>query len=479
MKRFFCLLLSLLLAFIPLTVCAGEEDAAFLSPQCSYTSSITRKYWQSALTDKDADTHVRFPAGSEVTVSWEAEVPAAALYMEWNVLPQGCLIRQYGESGTLLLEAEADGRFLNNALTLEQGTRRVQLLAVNEIDLLELHIYGEGTIGGNYHAWADTPEKLDFLVVAMHPDDDALFMGAVYPIYGAEKGYTGTILYMATRTRLRCTEALNGAYVMGLRAYPILSGFPDIPSTMSQEVKNTFTEDMVVEYLVETFRRYKPLVVVSHDLNGEYGHWQHKLLAAAVLKAASLSQDAAAYPDSAERWGVWQVQKVYLHLYPENRLELETDLPLTAFGGKTAYEIAALAYQCHASQQTGVHLISDTGEYGVRYFGLAYTAVGTDTGSNDLFENIDPAMLVNPPENETPPPETKAPSALPLVAASPASDTAAPAASAVASAVTQTASPAPASQKEKSSALAPCFIAGAILVLLLLGAAVYRSLRQR
>ena len=144
----------------------------------------------------------------------------------------------------------------------------------------------------------------------MHPDDDALFLGAVIPIYGAEQGREGAAVYLASRVRQRVDEALRGAWTMGLRAQPVFGGFPDIPNEYRSQFENTFRSADVVQYLVRQMRRLKPEVVVSQDLNGEYGHWQHVLLANAVLEAAPLAADAAYDPESAEQYGAWEVKKV-------------------------------------------------------------------------------------------------------------------------------------------------------------------------
>ncbi|MDO4543789.1 MAG: PIG-L family deacetylase [Clostridia bacterium] len=412
MKRLFCILILLILVFCSASAAETDsEKAVDLSRKCDYSSTITRKYWQENITDGELDTHIVFPKDSKIDIRWSEQIGVRYLYWEWYEQPKACTLNLYDGDGELVESVDLGGGYLNYAKELESNISKAVFVATEELNVAEIRVYGEGELPDNYHPWLPEAEKVDFLIVAMHPDDDALFMGAVMPIYGAEQGYTGTILFMATRTRLRCTEALNGAYLMGLRTYPILAGFPDIPSTMPQELKDTFTLEDVTEYLVGQFRKLKPLVVVSHDLEGEYGHWQHKLLAQAVLDAAALSADPSYSPETAAEWGVWEVKKVYLHLYPENTLELATDIPLAAFDGKTAYEIAALAYECHESQQSGVHPISEYGEYGVRYFGLAYSNVGLDSGKNDMFENIEQELLVSytPPEATiTPSPEATA-----------------------------------------------------------------------
>ena len=67
---------------------------------------------------------------------------------------------------------------------------------------------------------------------------------------------------------------------------------------------------------------------------------------------------------------------------------MDVDEPLSAFGGKTAYEMAVEGFAQHRSQQKWFS-VEKSGKYDCRKFGLYRTTVGLDTGSGDLFENIE------------------------------------------------------------------------------------------
>ena len=233
-----------------------------------------------------------------------------------------------------------------------------------------------------------TPEKLDYLVVATHFDDDVLFLGAVVPIYGAGQGKTGTILYTASRPRARLVEGLAGAREMGLQYLPLFTRFRD---TNKPYYAEDFTEENLLLYLVRTYRRYKPEVVVTQDLNGEYGAWQHIVTSETTQKAVSFAADESFDPESAAEYGTWQVKKLYIHLFPENKITLDVNTPIEALGGRTAFRVACDAYQCHASQvRRGRYSVTNEGLFDLTAFGLAYTDVGPDTpGVNDMFEHIE------------------------------------------------------------------------------------------
>ena len=72
----------------------------------------------------------------------------------------------------------------------------------------------------------------------------------------------------------------------------------------------------------------------------------------------------------------------------ENTLVLNLDRPLSAFGGKTAFEIAQEAFALHKSQQVGRYAVTTDGPYDIRRFGLAYSAVGPDKAHDGLFEHL-------------------------------------------------------------------------------------------
>ena len=148
---------------------------------------------------------------------------------------------------------------------------------------------------------------------------------------------------------------------------------------------------------------------MTHDVNGEYGHWQHIVVANAIQAAVVDAADPSYDTESAERNGVWQVKKLYLHLSETNPIFISATVPLQAFDGRTGWEVAQEAYQCHCNNEK---------ENSLEKFGLVYTAVGLDTGINDMFENIDPAALSDfvptPAPTETPTPEpTETPTPVP------------------------------------------------------------------
>ena len=144
----------------------------------------------------------------------------------------------------------------------------------------------------------------------------------------------------------------------------------------------------VYPWYVSILRRVKPEVVLTQDFNGEYGHAAHQITAYMTVNCIGYAADPTYDQKSYDAYGVWQVKKMYAHLYQENQIVMDWQQPLTAFGGKTSLEVAKEALWCHVSQRALTYQMLESGPYDCRLFGLYYTAVGPDVEKNDFFENI-------------------------------------------------------------------------------------------
>ena len=410
MKRMLCMLstvLAVLLLAAPLCALASDGEAADLTKRCtldagSYKSAPTR------ILSRNMDHYQVFDANTSFSFSWKDDVPAAQLCVQWHVFPEQVTVSQY-DGGDELLCSETLRELPETITPLQSGTRRVVVTAGEQgMEVYYCRVYGEGEPSDPFHTWIDTPEKLDYLLISTHPDDDVIYLGSVVPTYGAEQGYVGTIAYVTCRRRERMTEAEDGAWAMGLRYRPLFLGFPDVARNAPQEEKDEFRYEDVLSEIVRLYRRYRPAVVFAQDKNGEYGHWQHKLTSAASVEAASLAADPSYDPESAAQYGTWQVQKVFLHMYEENHITIDAHTPLTFFGGDDAYQVARKAFQKHKSQKDiGYAVTRDRGEFAFNQFGMAFGAVEVGT---DVFDNIDETCLSSyvpptPEPTEEPTPE--------------------------------------------------------------------------
>lgn len=389
------ILLGTALLFMPGTARAEEagDTAEDLTVKCTLDGTCGSGVKRLGLADKEEACRIR--PGKYASLSWKDGVPVETVYIAFYYAPVPYTVEEYDAAGTLLNTVEGNTSRWNDTVTVTEATRsvRVRPAGSEEVVLNSLYAYGAGSVP-DFHPFDPTPEKADYMLFAMHPDDDVLFLGGLIPTYTAAEGRECVMVYMATRMRQRRDEAMNGAWTMGLRTQPVFGGFPDIPENKRQEFGKTFTKAGILPYIVEQLRRYKPEVVVTQDVDGEYGHWQHKLLVEAVREAVPLAADASYEPDSAKAYGTWEVKKLYLHLYGQNKISIDVKKPIEALGGMTAVQAATEAFKCHVSQLPSRHSVKNSGIYSLSDFGLSYTAVGEDTrGVNDMFEHIDPAVL--------------------------------------------------------------------------------------
>lgn len=236
--------------------------------------------------------------------------------------------------------------------------------------------------------WSSPEGKCDLLMIPTHQDDEYIFLGDILPAY-INEGYRVAVTYSCICTRGRYEEGLRGLWHCGVRIYPDYLGFADCGRklTFDEAADAWGGSDNVVLALVREIRRKQPSVVVTHDENGENYHNSHCVTSYAAKKTVELAASSDYDPESLDKYGAWTVSKLYLHLYKENKIVLDYTRPLENYGGKSAYEVAAEAYDFHRSQHNSYKLSWIAIQKGAKYdntlFGLAYSTVGID--NRDLF----------------------------------------------------------------------------------------------
>jgi LmbE family N-acetylglucosaminyl deacetylase len=156
-------------------------------------------------------------------------------------------------------------------------------------------VLGEGDVPAWVQRWKPTPEKAEILFLATHPDDELLFLGGALAWYGVEQQRSVAVAYLTKSNTTRRSEALNGLWTLGIRNYPIFGEWRDCYSRSGQAkdaYKDTGGKSKIQGWVTELYRQLKPEVVVTQDLNGEYGHPQHKMVADAATAAYSLAADS-------------------------------------------------------------------------------------------------------------------------------------------------------------------------------------------
>ncbi len=256
--------------------------------------------------------------------------------------------------------------------------------------------------------WLPPTNKIVLLVINAHPDDEGIFFGGSLPYYAGLLQVPTMLLSMTggNNPAVRDDELRCSAWTDSVRYEPVFAPFPDVPPSTNNPYTNTI--DMVwdiwadgklqgdgsdveagkawaANYIAEQIRRYRPEVIITHDLNGEYGHDVHKATARAVTNAFFVAADPNATATNLVGLPPWQAKKLYLHLYPTNQLfHKYWEMPFAQLTNQTARQVANLGLQCDVSQgfKTVGSVYDPNGYYfpwPSEWWGLYASTVGPDT----------------------------------------------------------------------------------------------------
>ena len=383
---------ALLLAAPAISLAENEIEAQDVT---ALSQSATKEDGKAVKRTRDGklETYAEYEAGYAFSLTWSAEVNVRTIYVKWYAQPDCAILVQADENGLELSRETLENPNYNDCYAILPEARSLSLSCESGMQIAEASLYSEGTLPEGVHDWLPPVEKADLLVVSAHCDDELIYFGGTIPYYAGDKGLAVQVAYMANADRVRVDEALNGLWHAGVRNAPVFLPLKDVYTETLRLALLNWGEEETTKTLVELIRRFRPEVIVSHDLEGEYGHGAHMATAHCMMRAVPLAESETAFPDSAAEYGVWQAQKLYLHLYPENGIMMDWNVSLDAFGGKTALEIANEAYQMHVSQLEYHKNVAEDGDYSSLLFGLALTTVGEDEAKDDFFEHIDPARL--------------------------------------------------------------------------------------
>lgn len=360
-----------------------EPVAAEITDGVSLSDSIGG--YTPILRDGDRTSRIDYRAGNTLRIS--SETPIAALYLYWYTPCEAFTVHTAagdvpgGEYG-----------FLHEYLALPEAVTELDIEFSGLSPLCEVCLFTTGAAPADVQVWQPPCEQADVLLFPSHADDDVIFFGAL-AAQCVDRGLAVQVAYLVNHYdwQPRPQELLDALWTMGIRNYPVIGPFPDYYVLSLEAAQQSFGEENVIAYQVGLLRRFKPLVAVGHDREGEYGHGAHRLNALALEQAVVYAADASYDAESAAQYGVWDTPKLYLHFADENPIFLDVETPLESFGGKTAFEVASEAMLCHESQLQYAHRPTLASEefprYDCRRFGLVRSLVGADTG-NDIMEHL-------------------------------------------------------------------------------------------
>jgi len=431
----FCLL-SLFLTCTPKSEAASAEAADIMDAAAitGYEGFTALGY----LYDKNEAWGMTMESGCSLTL--EAEGGIGSVYIVFHKNYESYIIRDNASGAVYIRE----NPFLHDFVDLQEAFGVVPASVTltfdaGDVAMNEIYAFSPGQVPDFVQQWRTPGEgDTDLVLFSTHGDDEHLFFAGLLPYYAGELGYQVQVVYLTDHHNnvgtTRCREMLDGLWAVGVDTYPVFGEYPDffqsdIGSAYYQFQWEGYPREHLVGFVVEQLRRFRPKVAVGHDFAGEYGHGQHMVYADVLAEAVEISMDAAQYPESAERYGVWNVPKTYFHLYEENPVAMDWDRPLDAFDGMTAFQVSIqLGFAKHKSQiadfewyYRGCDLASEVPRFNPCRFGLYRSTVGEDRAKDDLFEHVtthaedarQEAMAQLEQQQVTLPPETEPPESLP------------------------------------------------------------------
>lgn len=377
---------------------AGAEEASSINAGCAFSvRGATRKQIRT-LTDDKYSTYISIRAGGEIGIDLKGQA-AGSILLQFYDRPTQTEVRAL--VGQEWVTVAARGAYLSDWVELPEGAASLKVVNTSRARLMmaELTVFGTGDRPDRSPEWQDCG-KADLMVFACHPDDELLWLGGLLPTYAGERGLSVMVVYAVPSTPVRRLELLDGLWHCGVTNYPAFMNLPDRRSNTLAAAYKHWSKNRMCQMETGFIRQYRPEVVVTHDLNGEYGHGGHRAVADTVRLSVGYAADASRYAASAGEYGTWQVKKLYLHLYAENQIQLDWHTPLARFGGRDGMTVATEALAMHRSQVANGWAMEEGGACDNTLFGLCLTAVGPDEAGDDLFEHILPGRQSNEPEDD-------------------------------------------------------------------------------
>ena len=373
---------------------AGAETAPDITGLCKFNAGSGRKTFAKCK-DRDYKTYWKTDNGKKcyVEVTVPAGQNASGVMVQWYEHPHAWGLQIKDEKGNWTDAGHTDGNYLAEYLPLPEGTTLFRVANApgekRHFNMTELRIYGTGELPAEVQQWQSSAGKADLMLLVAHSDDEVLWFGGALPRYAGEEGKACQVCMMVPSMPYRRLELLDSLWTCGVKNYPVWGSFKDAFSfTLTKQYKH-WSKNRVYETVTGWIRQFQPDVLLTHDLQGEYGHGAHRVCADAVMHCLESAADENKYSKSAKAYGTWNTPKCYIHLWKENPVDMDWRQPLDAFGGKTGFDVAEDAFRCHVSQQKTDYHVEDWGPWDNSLFGLYRSLVGPDQEKNDFFENLE------------------------------------------------------------------------------------------
>ncbi len=333
-----------------------------------------------ALTDTLLSTIVTPASNSQLVIQSQESIQY--LYIQFEVVPL-----PYSITYNNTQHVAGNNAFLHELIQLDTPSKEI-IVSLPNARIATMTIYSTGTLPSSVQVWQTPYKKADMLVLPTHSDDEVLYFGAAIATYvNQQKKIQVAFMVNHNDQPPRPHELLASLWELGITSYPIIGEFPDIASRSLAHAYSVYDETKILRYQVELIRRFKPDVILAHDIKGEYGHGAHMMNTDILRTAIEKSNDPTVFPDLTQKYGTFEPLKTYIHLYEQNTIYLDVNQPLAKFNNRSAFKVAQDGYAHHVSQHIWSFQISIVGNSDIRKFGLYKTLVGPDTSAN-MFQHI-------------------------------------------------------------------------------------------
>lgn len=375
-------ILFILFLFLPILMPKASERNGYIeNVEISINDILNSK-----LNDNNYNTYNKINANDTIKITSTMEFNY--VYIIYYINSQTGII-DYNNNSTNI----GENNFLHECIRLDNKTTEASLKYNENVAIKEIFLFND-TLPQWVETWNEPYEKADIVLFSTHSDDEHLFFAGLIPTMIANDKKI-QVIYLANHNDnpKRLDEQLSGLWQVGLRNYPVLGIIPDAYSESLDGATNNliyqgYSIDDVINFEADVIRKFRPSIIVGHDEAGEYGHGQHILNTYALKEALNLlTEEEKPY-------------KVYLHLYKENPIVMNYDIPLEHYNGATAYEISKRGYAEHISQHytwftdwllgknNDYTLATQIKTYSPLNYGLYYSKVGYENKDGDMFYNI-------------------------------------------------------------------------------------------
>jgi len=277
--------LSVLFTLIAVLGCSAayaeqqEQPATLITKKCKVTASNANVNGSCLYDGRTNTTFVVDGAGEQyITVDLQGN-EAAGVYIKWGLNHYQWTLEATTSDGTVINLQQGQFGLYQEYAELPENTVEFRIVTVDgnaaPLRLVELEVYSPGRLPSSVHIWEPTPTKAEIMFVATHQDDEILYFGGAIPYYSGELNYDSVVIYTAYTNDIRIHEALEGLWVCGCTQNPVFFGYPDKRCMSIETARYYWNQDALIENLVKSIVNYQPQVVVTQDINGEYGHGQH------------------------------------------------------------------------------------------------------------------------------------------------------------------------------------------------------------